>query len=79
MRTFTRVVLCITLAFLSTAVLAARPAFNCQCRDANGQMRDIGTVECISIGSSQFMVRCEMAGNNTHWNRVSDESGCPLA
>jgi len=44
----------LAIFIVSDIARAARPEINCQCRNANGEMRDLGTIECITIGSTQY-------------------------
>jgi len=52
---------------------------DCQCRDSTGSMQNLGTVVCVNITGTDYLVRCEMSQNTPYWNRVNDESGCPMA
>lgn len=63
----------------STATSAVPPEVECQCRDPDGQRRDLGTVQCVDISGTAWLVRCEMSTNTPYWRRVRDDSGCPLA
>ena len=63
----------------SAAALASVPDPDCQCRDPGGERRDLGTVECVSIAGTPYLVRCEMSTNTPYWRRLRDEAGCSLA
>ena len=56
---------------------AASP--DCRCRSPDGGQRDLGAVECVTIGRSRYLVRCEMSTNTPYWRRLRDRAGCPLA
>ncbi|MEE9322729.1 MAG: hypothetical protein V3U76_19965 [Granulosicoccus sp.] len=71
-----RRLLCIS-SLLSTAVVAQTDP-DCQCRDPNGVMRDLGTVECVDVTGRQYLVRCEMSTNTPYWRRTNNNDGCPI-
>lgn len=52
---------------------------DCQCRAPNGEMRDLGTVECVDIVGTRSLVRCEMSTNTPFWKTVEGVRGCPDA
>ncbi len=62
-----------------TVATAGQPDIDCQCRDPQGNRRDLGTVECVNITGTQYLVRCEMSTNTPYWKRIKDDAGCPLA
>ena len=51
----------------------------CQCRAPDGQMRDLGTIECVDIVGHKKLVRCEMSTNTPYWNKIDGVEGCPAA
>ena len=51
----------------------------CQCRAPDGQMRDLGTIECVDIVGHKKLVRCEMSTNTPYWNNIDGVEGCPAA
>ncbi len=51
----------------------------CQCRDPDGKRRDIGTVDCFSIGGRPTLLRCDMSTNTPYWKKVESVQGCPTA
>lgn len=51
----------------------------CQCRDRDGQRRDLGSVDCFDISGKQSLFRCEMSTNTPYWKRIDKQDGCPLA
>jgi len=65
---------------LPTSLLAnsTTPDTDCQCRDATGSMRNLGTIECINIPGDQYLVRCEMSTNTPYWKKLEGDAGCPL-
>ena len=63
-------------AIVTAAPLAADGEPECRCRDPNGEQRDLGTVACVRIGSSDYLVRCEMSTNTPYWRRLDDDAGC---
>ncbi len=67
-------------AILSTASYAFdEPSeTDCQCRAPGGDMKNLGTVECVNITGRQYLVRCEMSMNTPYWNKLDDVEGCPL-
>ena len=66
--------------FLSASlVLAQSIDAECQCRAPDGQMRNLGTIECIDILGHKKLVRCEMSTNTPYWNDVDGIEGCPAA
>ena len=67
----------VTLCAVGAAWTA--PAPDCQCRDPVGERRDLGTVECVDISGTPWLVRCEMSTNTPYWRRLSPEAGCALA
>jgi len=66
---------------LSGNALADReaPDTDCQCRDATGNMRTLGTVTCIDIPGDQYLVRCEMSTNTPYWKKLEGDASCPMA
>lgn len=52
---------------------------DCQCRAPDGQMRDLGTVECFDIVGHEKLVRCEMSTNTPYWKQLDGIEGCPTA
>lgn len=52
---------------------------DCQCRDPDGSMRNLGTVECVDITGEKYLVRCEMSTNTPYWRKIKGGSGCPAA
>lgn len=76
-----RVVAVFSLLFFATATSVAQsePDKDCQCRDSEGSMKNLGTVVCVNITGQQYLVRCEMSQNTPYWKRLNDESGCPAA
>lgn len=71
------------LAFMAVAGLAMAQdqaaAPDCQCRSPDGQMRDLGTVQCVDIVGRKSLVRCEMSTNTPYWKKVEGVAGCPDA
>ncbi len=57
--------------------LATAP--ECKCRSPDGQMQDLGTVQCVDIVGRKNLVRCEMSTNTPYWKKVDGASGCPDA
>ena len=55
------------------------PPPDCQCRDPEGERRDLGTVACVDISGTSWLVRCEMSTNTPYWRRLGGEAGCPSA
>lgn len=55
------------------------PVPECQCRSPDGQMQDLGTVQCVDIVGRKNLVRCEMSTNTPYWKKVEGTSGCPDA
>ena len=55
------------------------PAPECKCRSPDGQMQDLGTVQCVDIVGRKYLVRCEMSTNTPYWKKVEGTSGCPDA
>ena len=51
----------------------------CKCRSPNGQMQELGTVQCFDIVGNKNLVRCEMSTNTPYWKKVEGASGCPDA
>ena len=51
----------------------------CQCRSPDGQMQDLGSVQCVDIVGRKNLVRCEMSTNTPYWKKVEGTSGCPDA
>ncbi|NND89350.1 MAG: hypothetical protein HKN42_00700 [Granulosicoccus sp.] len=52
---------------------------DCKCRAPDGQMRDLGTVQCVDIVGTRKLVRCEMSTNTPYWKTVDGVEGCPDA
>ncbi len=70
----------IALAFCSSALgNSSTPDDDCQCRDASGTMRNLGTIECVNITGEQYLVRCEMSTNTPFWKKLENGAGCPLS
>ena len=55
------------------------PAPECKCRSPDGQMQDLGTVQCVDIVGRKNLMRCEMSTNTPYWKKVEGTSGCPDA
>ncbi len=51
----------------------------CKCRSPDGQMQDLGTVQCVNIVGRNSLVRCEMSTNTPYWKKVEGVAGCPDA
>ncbi len=51
----------------------------CKCRSQDGQMQELGTVQCFDIVGHRNLVRCEMSTNTPYWKKVEGASGCPDA
>lgn len=71
--------LLVAFALLPLSVGSALADPDCRCRAPDGEPRELGTVECVSITGSAYLVRCEMSTNTPYWRRLSDEAGCPAA
>ena len=52
------------------------PTPDCQCRDPEGERRDLGTVACVDISGTSWLVRCEMSTNTPYWRRLGKAPGC---
>ncbi len=52
---------------------------DCQCRAPDGQMKNLGTVQCVNIVGNKKLVRCEMSTNTPYWKDVEGAEGCPAA
>ncbi|MFK7854968.1 MAG: hypothetical protein AB8B79_12675 [Granulosicoccus sp.] len=52
---------------------------DCQCRAPDGQMKNLGTVECVDIVGNKSLVRCEMSTNTPYWKKIDGIEGCPAA
>lgn len=52
---------------------------DCQCRAPDGQMRDLGSIECVNIVGRRKLVRCEMSTNTPYWKNIDGIEGCPSA
>ncbi|MBX2835531.1 MAG: hypothetical protein KTR35_01670 [Gammaproteobacteria bacterium] len=70
---------CLILMLLNPASSWAEGDTDCQCRDSQGSMQNLGTVMCVDITGNQYLVRCEMSQNTPYWKRVNEQSGCPQA
>lgn len=51
---------------------------DCQCRAPTGEMKNLGTVECVNVTGRRYLVRCEMSMNTPYWNKLDDVDGCPI-
>ena len=51
----------------------------CKCRSPDGQMQDLGTVQCVDIVGRKNLMRCEMSTNTPYWKKIEGASGCPDA
>lgn len=60
-------------------VAAQDEAPECRCRAPDGQMQNLGTVQCFDIVGRKNLVRCEMSTNTPYWKKVEGTSGCPDA
>jgi len=49
---------------------------DCRCRLPGGELRDIGTVTCLTVSTTPVMMRCEMSTNTPFWKPLGDGSGC---
>lgn len=65
--------------FLSTAALAQSTSSDCQCRGPDGQMRDLGSIQCVDISGQPNLMRCVMSTNTPYWKKLDDVEGCPAA
>lgn len=52
---------------------------DCKCRSPDGQMQNLGTVQCVNIVGRNSLVRCEMSTNTPYWKKVEGVAGCPDA
>lgn len=50
---------------------------DCQCRAPGGQMRDLGSVECVDIVGQKSLMICVMSTNTPYWKKVENSNGCP--
>ncbi len=74
--------ICVSFLFLLAtyaASVSGQSLPDCECRDSAGNMQSLGTVQCVPIGTRNFLLRCEMSQNNPYWARLSDSPGCPAA
>ncbi|MFK7994642.1 MAG: hypothetical protein AB8B87_10925 [Granulosicoccus sp.] len=78
-RVYLLAVLCSTSLLSSSALLAQKSDKDCQCRAPGGDMRDLGTVECVQIGGTAKLVTCTMSTNTPYWKDVENVEGCPSA
>lgn len=73
----------LSLAMFLTMGVAADTSQNnkppCQCRDRDGQRRDLGSVDCFDISGTRSLFRCEMSSNTPYWKPIDDNGGCPQA
>lgn len=74
-----RIVFASALLVFITNSWATETSADCQCRAPDGNMRDLGTVECVNIVGTRKMVRCEMSSNNPYWKDYGEVDGCPDA
>jgi len=70
---------CIALLLASATATADGPVRDCPCRAQDGQSRPQGTVACITITGTPWLVQCTMSQNTPYWRRLNDASGCPTA
>lgn len=68
-----------SLLLISSAALAQQSDPDCQCRAPGGEMRNLGTVECVNIVGTLKLVRCEMSTNTPFWKDLEGIQGCPDA
>ena len=66
----------LSVGMLANVAIAGLDEPNCQCRSPGGERRDLGTVECVQISGSAWLVRCEMSENTPYWNRLNEQPGC---
>ncbi|MFK7889545.1 MAG: hypothetical protein AB8B63_01925 [Granulosicoccus sp.] len=64
---------------LPTYSLAQTGSQDCRCRAPGGGMRDLGTVECVDIVGTRYLVVCVMSTNTPYWKRIDYSDGCPAA
>ena len=69
----------ISCVFLSTNALAQSSSSDCQCRGPDGQMRDLGSVQCVDISGRPNLMRCVMSTNTPYWKKLDNVEGCPAA
>ena len=69
----------LTALLVAGGAAATAPDVDCQCRDPHGERRDLGTVECVDIAGTAYLVRCEMSTNTPYWRRLRDAAGCTPA
>ena len=65
--------------FLPLMVFAQSDKPDCQCRAADGGMRNLGTVECVNIAGREKLVLCTMSTNTPYWKDVAGGESCPDA
>jgi len=78
-RTHARSAAMAALLIGAPTAFADAPPPDCQCRAPQGGMRNVGTVLCITVGTSPVMVRCEMSTNTPFWKPLGDGGGCAPA
>ena len=72
-------VILFSCVFLCTAALAQSSSSDCQCRGPDGQMRDLGSVQCVDISGRPNLMRCVMSTNTPYWKKLDNVEGCPAA
>ncbi|MEE9334586.1 MAG: hypothetical protein V3U65_10895 [Granulosicoccaceae bacterium] len=69
----------LSIIFFSASYALDEPSeTDCQCRAPTGDMKNLGTVECVNVTGRQYLVRCEMSTNTPYWNKLDGVEGCPI-
>jgi len=65
------------LLLVPAMAMADQAGSDCQCRAPGGEMRDLGSVECVDIVGNQTLMVCVMSTNTPYWKRINKSNGCP--
>lgn len=69
--------LLVAFMLLPAVLMAQTAAHDCKCRAPGGQMRDIGSVECVDINGKKSLKICVMSTNTPYWKKIDNSHGCP--
>lgn len=72
-------VILVSCVFVSAYAIAQSASTDCQCRGPDGQMRDLGSVQCVDISGRPSLMRCVMSTNTPYWRKLDNVEGCPAA
>lgn len=80
MKRFKSLAAALLVASLAPSAITAKDKADwpdCYCTDSTGERVEMGQLACLSVGSRNFMARCEMSLNNPIWRDTGQI--CPMS